>query len=528
MEQIRKIYNRVPVHPLLISLYLVLFLWTTNIDEILFFVIFTSLAYSLVFVLSIYLITCLILRNCQQAALITSLIAILALSYGHVYNFILEQEFLSAHIGYYRLLAICLFILIIGVIFIWKYRKSLQAANRILNFTFFVLIAITLGQAALHFLSNPPVNMQSVQTEKMQNDSTQIGLDRDVYYIILDSYSREDILAYFNFDNSAFIHELKELGFVIPECTQSNYSFTAQSMASSLNMNYLTELSIPLNKNWEELVIQDLSPFIKNNLIRKMFEDMGYQTVTFKTVYPYLNIDDADFYYDFEQSVEFYDKLETDNFQYLFANTTILRLLIEADFLPDDQYENNTFPGIIRLAKLLIPKDDLFSERLFKVYEQNQYNFDQLEEIPNIPGSKFVYAHLFSTHQPFVFTADGQVRWPVLENNEGYVSQVIYTNQRILEIVETILEESNVPPVIIIQSDHSYKGSERNKILNAFHLPDGGAENIPPDLTPVNTFRIIFNHYFGGNFDLLPNIAYASSKENTYDVIPKSCVGTTP
>lgn len=77
-------------------------------------------------------------------------------------------------------------------------------------------------------------------------------------------------------------------------------------------------------------------------------------------------------------------------------------------------------------------------------------------------------------------------------------------------------------PIIIIQGDHgpdiTIKDKERRikirtSILNAVYLPDT-RENIFYDgMTPVNTFRIIFNKYFGTNFKLLPDITYYQEDE---------------
>ena len=45
--------------------------------------------------------------------------------------------------------------------------------------------------------------------------------DPDVYYIILDAYSRDDVLQEdLGFDNSDFISNMKAMGFVFPACTR--------------------------------------------------------------------------------------------------------------------------------------------------------------------------------------------------------------------------------------------------------------------------------------------------------------------
>jgi hypothetical protein len=72
--------------------------------------------------------------------------------------------------------------------------------------------------------------------------------------------------------------------------------------------------------------------------------------------------------------------------------------------------------------------------------------------------------------------------------------------------------------VIIIQSDHGYRGSMRSgkqknripwaemvKVFNALHLPGVDLEKIEPSLSPLNNFRLIFNQYFAGHYPLLKN-----------------------
>jgi len=42
----------------------------------------------------------------------------------------------------------------------------------------------------------------------------------------------------------------------------------------------------------------------------------------------------------------------------------------------------------------------------------------------------------------------------------------------------------------------------------------------------VNTFRIIFNNYFGGQFDLLPDVSIYSDKNKVLHDAPTTCVST--
>ena len=140
-----------------------------------------------------------------------------------------------------------------------------------------------------------------------------------------------------------------------------------------------------------------------------------------------------------------------------------------------------------------------------------------LEAIPKtiaeVPGPKFVYAHIVSPHPPFVFTADGTP----LDNSPtdelvAYGDQIAYDNTRLLDIVDRLIAESEGPPIIIIQGDHGatidYAGlrideAERLGILNAYYLPGGSEQELSTSLSPVNTFRLIFDLYFNGHYGLL-------------------------
>ena len=97
----------------------------------------------------------------------------------------------------------------------------------------------------------------------------------DIYYIILDEYSgNHSLIKDFGFDNSQFLNELKDRGFIIPEKNFSNYPNTALSLPSMLNMQYMGFLS-------EEIMeekLNDLRPtkiLRENNLVIKNLKSQG-------------------------------------------------------------------------------------------------------------------------------------------------------------------------------------------------------------------------------------------------------------
>jgi hypothetical protein len=153
-----------------------------------------------------------------------------------------------------------------------------------------------------------------------------------------------------------------------------------------------------------------------------------------------------------------------------------------------------------------------------------------MDRLAHMPGPKFVFAHLVIPHPLFVFAADGSPTNPSLfmdangiysqENYyKGYRNQVAYINNQMEKAVTSLLTESSNPPVIVIQGDHApwlQRGSDQFKILNAYYLP-GHNDLLYPAISPVNTFRLIFDTYLGAEYPLLEDISYASPVPNVFN-----------
>jgi hypothetical protein len=96
-----------------------------------------------------------------------------------------------------------------------------------------------------------------------------------------------------------------------------------------------------------------------------------------------------------------------------------------------------------------------------------------------------------------------------------YRDQLAFLNKKILQAIDAILSRSPEPPIIILQGDHGSRAyadfdrpeasylKENLAILNAYHLPGDDRKLVYPEISPVNTFRLIFKHYFGADLDLL-------------------------
>jgi hypothetical protein len=60
--------------------------------------------------------------------------------------------------------------------------------------------------------------------------------------------------------------------------------------------------------------------------------------------------------------------------------------------------------------------------------------------------------------------------------------------------------------------------NERFSPLAAYYLPGVKAEDLPPNMTSVNLFRFVFNHYFNAGLPLLENREYSfQNKEYIFE-----------
>jgi hypothetical protein len=145
-----------------------------------------------------------------------------------------------------------------------------------------------------------------------------------------------------------------------------------------------------------------------------------------------------------------------------------------------------------------------------------EYILDQLPKVAALDSPTFTYAHINITHEPYVFSPNGYL-FDAGESSfpTGYIHALDYMDARLIPILQEILDHSSTPPIIIIQGDHGYPLKDSSPflenvspILNAYYLPSLGSDGLYPTISPVNTFRLIFNDYFGGQYELLPDESY--------------------
>lgn len=515
MRQRKYKFSEYPWHVILIALYPPLALLAHNIGEVSPDVAYRSMWVSVVVALLVFVVLSQLLRDLQKAGIVVALLTILFFSYGHIYAYLRTVEIGGASLGRHRYLTPAwLGLFLAGVWAIRRKRHWFPFLTSLLNTSSILLLIYPLYQLAFFSLGEWR-DRQAEAPETVYQMAESIhpisNPPPDVYFIILDMYGRSDTLAeHFEYDNTAFLNSLRNLGFYVADCSQANYHSTAFSLAATLNMNYVNALAdefSPINTGGH--VFAPLWQMIENNSVRAIFRNLGYRFITFETDYEWLNFRDADiFYHSPSTGITAFEDL-------LLRNSAALIL--------DDA-------GIINRFYITAGE---------RKREQILYVLDELRNTPSIPGPKFVFVHLSVPHPPFVFGPGGEY-WEIAPRYRGqdvyylkedyilgYRNQAIFISGQVLDIVEQIIRDSERPPIIILQGDHgpSMVGDAgRIGILSAYYFPNPQPE-LYATLTPVNNFRLVFSSYFDADLPTLADRSYFTKGywPYQYEDFPNEC-----
>ena len=333
----------------------------------------------------------------------------------------------------------------------------------------------------------------------------------DIYYVILDGYGRSDQLKrVMRFDNGPFVAELEKRGFYLANQSHSNYVQTELSLASSLNVDFVPRLLPQQPANSDDRGPLDV--LATHSAVARYLRSIGYETITVTTGFPALKFDDADIHLGQPHRVSLLESA-------LEAMTPIG----ENASIYDSEYE-----------------------------ERRQMLNAAFANLRTIAGTssvkpRFVFAHILAPHPPFVFNADGSPcprphggfgYWDgsdfyasgnTKDNyRDGYVNQTRYMDAQTLTVVDAILANTGVKPIILVQGDHGSKlGLSQNSLaktditecmsnLMAYEVPDEVRAKLYPEITPVNSFRIVLSTLFGADLPNQPDRSWFSTFDEPY------------
>jgi len=445
------------------------------------------LVFAILLGLVLFALTSVVLRSTVKGSLVAALGLVLFWNYSLFFQVL---RYLHPFRERYILMFIIMVFTALALLVILTNKKGrLEAIST-------VVLVVVLFLVLLNLVTIVPgeIKKSAANTENEESQSGEVAIPEavqrpDLYLLIFDEYARLDtIKREWGYDNSAFGAYLAREGFFLAEESRVSAPSTAKTMPELLNMEYLDK-----GKSEAELI-----SLYYNNRLFSYFDELGYDIYCLdgydhplKSTYPsYVQMIT---YRDVQRSEQ---SILTDSFVALLYARSILK--------PFERFLGLGEPGLY-------------------YFEGNLGFFDYIKNIfPVAESPKFVFAHLWFPHLPYVFDREGNmtnnsVHYFEYQDYEAealkamYLEQYIYATTVIKEMIESIKSKNENEAIIIIQSDHGPRQSSAGnsnpedgyKVINAIYFPGGDYSLLTDDITPVNTMRVVMNQFFGKELEML-------------------------
>jgi Sulfatase len=507
----------IPIHPFLAAAFPVLFLFVGNAaDQVTLAPLWLPLAVAIGGATALLIVCRLILGDWLRGAILATVLIGLFFTFGHAWALVGDV------LGKRRwLIAAYAAVAILGALVAWRARPArIALLTNIFNVVTGILVAINVV-GVVGFAAGGGVATGTASVPDAIPIEVEEGTERpDVYFIVLDRYANEHTLAEtYGFDNRPFLDELVEREFAVADDAWSNYFKTAFSLYSMMHMDFIDPEALGTTKNGGFGVVQVAMQ--QHMRAPDTFKALGYEYIIIPSWWePAAHNVVADRVLRYAEGSEFADALR---------QTTALSLLSPATQAPTGTVSHPE-PALSRA--------------------HTEYQLQALADTASRPGPKLVFVHLLVPHPPYVYDENGNLPSADVANDilgqdeDAYIAQLQWTNDRVLEVVDRLLDvPAEREPVIILTADegpyparynadqHAFEWLEATPeevqqkfgILTAWHLPnvDPAEFGFNSRTSPVNAFRIVLSAYFGANLPLLPDISWHSPNyERLYDFIP--------
>ncbi len=364
----------------------------------------------------------------------------------------------------------------------------------LLNLFFLVNVVLESSWSAIKAVSSRPVFLDSTASAAHGRPVRASG--QDVYLLLLDEYaSSSSLRELYGRDNSDFDSALRHRGFAIRPEARANYQLTFFSMASLLNMEYLSAgAAAGVVRQPEEV---EAYRCIRDNKVVRTFRQAGYR---FYNCSPFEVAGQPKPY--------LYDLISTGH---TILTVNNLAHVAMRDYIP---YLRN---------RRAIHADPLFREPA--LYAFDRYNKATADKVCSLATQshsvpQFIYAHFLMPHAPFYYDSGDNYLPPAIVKTsltqrqpQLYCYNVRHANRELLRMADTILLHSKGNAIIIVLGDHGFRSHEaeaRNRDalfrnLFALYFPDKDYQSVPAAPSNVNVFRLVFNKLLGTSYPLLPD-----------------------
>lgn len=434
-------------------------------------------------VLIVYFFISKMIGNQAKAALMTAWLAVLYLFFGTIHDEM--KEILPSGILSYRyFLPLWILFVIAGILLIRRSPAGKNGFNRYLNILFFVLCLYEGSRMLLRREQKADFFLPTTGEDNFIHAATKTARP-NIYLLVFDSYLRPDTFRdKFHADQENIDSFLHGKGFYVFSKSRSHYNNTTESLCSVLNMRLLN----------------------KEGYFNKISPDQSYPT--------HLRLIESN------RSCELLDSLG-----YTVKNGSLFNLKNQPSPFRQPYLPNNkalllekTLPN--KLVQDVFPLEWIVKFKLSLLYEPYVFgvrNYNQsagafLEKVlsARATGPEFVYSHLLLPHAPYYYDGNEKETAPSqLMNPEKYPGYYKYAGDQIRKYVDMILERNGGNSIIVVMSDHGIKDPEEKdreieyKNLFSIYYPDKDYSSLNDSIQISNTFRLIFNKYFGQQYALI-------------------------
>ncbi len=495
-----------PIHPFLLAAYPILFLLAENLGETELVEAVPPLLASVGLTTLAFALSTFVIRDRRRAALLISLALATVLLFGHAAN-------LVATIGLTEGKALAAWLVASGIagLLIIRTRRDLTTLTIVVNVLAVVLmlnalVSITAHQVRTATATAPSPVVPAISPSAAIDSSPSPGpgpvdpAARDIWYIVVEDYgSPRTVANNLGLPDDGLFDWLDERGFEVLLDTRSNYGRTPLSLASSLNMTYLDEMEAGYGPDWIDYA--PIVEMVREPEVAAFLKTRGYTFVQIGSQY---RLTAASTVADVNPVYR-----DTSDFAGVLYDTTIV-------------------PAIVHRLGL----DDGRDGRR-RNYDALVWQLDQIRQLADLPGPKFVFVHIFLPHPPYVVGFDDEyvardvaARRTVRDQQTAQWGFVGRELKRLLDPILAGPDEDD--PIIILSTDEGPNpagmatvggdlawGSATDaqldlkfSIFAAYYLPGVRATGLYPTMSSVNSFRLVFDLYFDADLPLLPDRAW--------------------
>ena len=493
--------TRIPLHPVLLAAYAVLFLYSVNLDEVLPVDAAAPLVRSVVAAVGLTGILGLAFRDLRRGAVVATALVVAFFAFGHV-----SAGLADLGLDDRAQLAAWGLVVLAAIVYAARAKGSLPRMTAGLNVAAGVLVVLVLGNIVPYELGR--AGRQPIAVADAATTARGPVRKPDIYFLVFDRYGSADAIERrFGLQNDLY-GWLEEQGFEVPKNSHANYRATDFSLAATLNMRFLDELTETVGPESGDRT--PAQAMVRDHEVGRFLKSQGYRYYQLGSWFgPTRSSDIAD-----ENLV----LGVTSEFETVLNDTTVV-------------------PAIERVLGTASEETPIAERSIRERHREGAlFELRQLRRVTTAPGPKFVFAHILLPHDPYVFRADGsplsEEEVKATDERELYAAHLEYTNAQIREIVGYLLAGPEKDrPVVIIEGDEGplacqsvdcvSSTPEYLKIrlgnLVALYLPGVDVE-VPDNFTSVNTFRLVFREFFGADLPPLPDRSYTwPDNDHIYD-----------